>query len=143
MPTLKRPLLDDLIIGSSDECWSWDRRPYRNGYVYLPTGRRGGKQLAHRFIVRLIYGDIDTKHVHHICGNKTCGNPAHFQILTKSEHHSLHAQPMKCGHGDEFRRTRKNGKTWCARCQAERNRRWYYERGGREWHKRRNADANH
>jgi len=133
---LKRPLLDDLLVGDSNECWEWDRRPYRNGYVYLPTGARGGKQLAHRFIAALVYGDIEKKHVHHMCGNKACGNPRHFQILSKSEHHWLHAQSLKCEHGDEFRRVRKNGKTWCAKCQGEHYRQWYYERGGREWHRK-------
>ena len=133
---LKRPM-DDLLIGEVGECWAWEnRKPHANGYVYVSIGK--GKQLAHRHVAALFW-DVTGKHVHHTCGNKACGNPEHFQLLGASEHHRLHVDPTKCAHGDEFRATRKSGKTYCRECQKERYRRWYYEQGGREWHQRRNT----
>jgi hypothetical protein len=138
MATLKRLVLDYLIIGEPDECWSWNHGVANNGYVYLRSDHKDESVLGHRVVAEVIFGDLGKNHVHHTCENKTCGNPAHLRLLSERDHHLLHAKTLKCKHGDEFRRTKKNGKTYCAKCQSERYRRWYYERGGQEWFKQRN-----
>jgi len=92
----------------------------KNGYARVPGGRRGVSLYAHRVAWEEANGPIPEGYVvHHTCGTKACVNVAHMEIHTKSDHHKLHATRLS----DEEREERKR----------ERYRRWYYERGGKEW----------
>jgi len=109
-----------------------------NGYARFPSGRRGEYLYAHRVVFEENFGPIpEGHHVHHTCGNKACINPDHLEALAPSDHFRGHAD--RCGHND--RGVKKNGVTYCRTCQRESYRRWYYERGGREWHRARSRAA--
>jgi HNH endonuclease len=118
----KRPL-SDCIIGS---------RVGKNGYARLPSGRRGIYFYAHRVAYQEAYGPIpEGFHVHHDCGNKACVNPEHMRALAPRDHHRLSGD--RCGHHD--RGMKKDGRSYCRVCERERKSHWYWEQGGREWHK--------
>ena len=93
-------------------CWQWlkvKRRKY--GYFCLSIAGKKYDYLAHRYSYELRYGKIPQgKHLHHICPNKTCINPEHLQLTTKSEHPlleennitAINARKTHCKHGHEF-----------------------------------------
>ena len=64
------------------------------GYVrvHLKNGKKE-KDLLHRMIVRDVFKrDIDDLVVHHIDGNRLNNDPANLQVLTPSEHATVHGK---------------------------------------------------
>jgi len=113
-----RPLtLDSLVIGEPEECWPITAVPGSGGYA----------SRIHRFIASLFHGDISGLVVHHTCGNKLCGNPAHLRPLTDAEHHKLHMKE-KCLNGHDLSNPANvrwyRGFRWCRPCDALRRRRY-------------------
>lgn len=85
--------------GSSHWIWTgarqaggaWGASRARNQYGRVR--RRGDLWLAHRWVYRLIVGRIERDHhVHHLCGNTLCVNPAHLDALHEDKHAELHAE---------------------------------------------------
>jgi len=75
-----------------DECWPWIGRT--QGETKGEPSTRG-RFTAHEYAYRLAYefavGPLeDGVHVHHICENPNCVNPAHLEPLTPAEHIDLH-----------------------------------------------------
>lgn len=67
-------------------CWLWPGAIDEWGY-----GRQANR-LAHREAYRKLRGEIPpNRQLHHICGNPSCVNPAHLQVVTPAEHRRLHA----------------------------------------------------
>jgi HNH endonuclease len=78
---------------SDGTCWPWLRSIVRDtGYGQFSIDERGRKRKvkAHRMAFELLRGPILAGfQVHHRCGVKTCCNPAHMELMTRSEHGRL------------------------------------------------------
>lgn len=75
-------------------CWAWgnDLDHYGNFAVHSGGGMKTQVQ-AHRFAYETIVGPIpDGQHLHHICENPGCVNPAHLVPLTPSDHKHEHVR---------------------------------------------------
>lgn len=78
-------------------CWEWQGTLNTRGYGwFLCMG-------AHRFSWELQHGPIPAgMTVHHLCFNKACVNPAHMQLLTRSDHGRVqNPLPTHCRRGHE------------------------------------------
>ena len=79
------------------ECIPWHGNTGNHGYglVYKRSSAFGAGnskwKLAHRHIYEECFGEIPPKtQVHHVCHNRTCVNPEHFELLGIAEHASRH-----------------------------------------------------
>lgn len=75
-------LLSKFLV--DDGCWPWIGGRNTSGYGVI---RRDGKpQQAHRVVYELLEGPIPEGHEpDHLCRNRACVNPAHFEIVTHAE----------------------------------------------------------
>lgn len=91
---------DKVVQRGADECWGWTGSVNRQGYgQLLRDGRPVG---AHRVSFEISHGpQPDGTHIHHICENPICTNPAHLEALTPSEHKKRHLK-THCKRGHEF-----------------------------------------
>lgn len=64
-------------------CWVWTG--YRNsGYAWVHYD--GKSRLGHRVVYQLLVGPIpDDMTLDHLCRNTACINPAHMEVVTRSE----------------------------------------------------------
>jgi hypothetical protein len=79
---------------STSLCKEWDGYKDREGY---PLGHVDGKLTRmHRTFAD---GEVEGNDVHHTCGNKSCVNPEHLQVIDRTEHLRLHKNEFcKRGH---------------------------------------------
>jgi hypothetical protein len=76
--------LDNLVIGLPDQCWPWGGALYASGYGQGWDGKKNRR--VHRFIYELAFGEIpDGLTIDHLCGTKSCCNPAHLEAVTVGE----------------------------------------------------------
>lgn len=78
-------------LGEPDECWPWiGRVSEKTGY-----GKKqwfGKTWLAHRWMWVQCRGPIpEGMVINHICGNRSCVNPYHMEVVTQAEN---------CQHGN-------------------------------------------
>lgn len=69
-----------------DECWPWKASlTIHGGYgQFNPTRKRTVR--AHRYGYELAHGPIPAGlTVDHLCGNKSCQNPTHMELVTHGE----------------------------------------------------------
>lgn len=64
-------------VDATTGCWIWQEG---KKYPQLTGGMR-----LHRLVAQVRFGDIGRQHVHHMCGDATCVNPAHLQLVTREE----------------------------------------------------------
>jgi hypothetical protein len=76
-PALER-FWEKVDKGADGECWPWTGTLVL-GYGVFCLGH-GKKVKAHRYMYKIIFGDIGDKLVIHICGNKRCCNPLHLKL---------------------------------------------------------------
>lgn len=97
----------------------------RHGYRWVWAD--GRDQLAHRYRYAQEVGPIpDGFHVHHLCGNTECSNPAHLVAVPPDEHLRLHGkhkrapQPLRIVYSARRRRFRGifDTKTYCDMSEA-------------------------
>ncbi len=71
-------------VEKTDYCWNWKANKYKDGYGQFSIGKR--KIAAHRYSYILARGDIQEDFVvDHLCGNKSCVNPLHLEVVTQKE----------------------------------------------------------
>lgn len=71
-------------VSRSPSCWLWTAAKNSRGYGSF--GYDGRTHLAHRIAYQLANGDIPAdREINHICGVKSCVNPAHLEAVTAAE----------------------------------------------------------
>jgi len=92
------------------KCWAWTA--YKTEWGHGTFKLNGKVVSAHQFAWSLEHGEMPSKGlvIHHRCGNPGCQNVAHMEVMTPSEHTTLHhlIDP-----------TRRNKSTHCRRCEVE------------------------
>lgn len=105
------------------------RRDKRTGY-YLsskPIGNR--RKRLHVYMWERDHGDIpEGYHVHHKDHDKRNNEPSNLEILTRSEHLSLHGNNMSAEHLEKLRKH-------CERIRPL-TKAWHSSEEGKEWHRK-------
>lgn len=122
--------LKHIIINTDNGCWEWTS--YKNKCGYGCTGKKGYDYLAHRFLYRYYYGEIDENlTIDHLCNNTVCVNIFHMKQVTQRANmlrgncQSIrNANKMECkrGHPFDFSNTYINpgsGARQCRICRYE------------------------
>ena len=119
-----------LIVIDSEGCWVWQGKQNSNGYG---LHQRGPGHTA-RVIHRILWEHHTRQHVpegmqlDHLCRNRLCCNPDHFEAVTPSENtrRQDHAERRKtaCPKGhpydEENTRITPSGKRVCRQCDRDR-----------------------
>jgi hypothetical protein len=112
-------------------CWNWLGSHNGDGYGKVNFAKR--RYLTHRVSYELLVGKIpEGLQIDHLCRNKSCCNPAHLEVVTRTENlqrqaaAKVRATCCKWGHEltDEntiSRRNPKTGRIWaqCRTCKNE------------------------
>ncbi len=74
-------------VGNATGCWTWVGRVNNQGYGSINImGKAGSPILVHRFAYELLVGPIpEGMELDHLCRNRRCVNPAHLEVVTRSE----------------------------------------------------------
>jgi HNH endonuclease len=124
-------------------CWSWDAKHDACGYAMFSLRRlvEPGQHPfvavgAHRVAYELLVGPIPlNREIDHLCLNRGCVNPAHFEVVTHAVNtlrgtspQAVNAIKTCCDHGHEFvpdnTYIRSNGHRQCRTCGREAVRRY-------------------
>lgn len=112
-------------VAGPDDCWRWTRALDRKGYgrIGWQDGGRAPTALAHRVVWIATNGAIpDGLEVDHICSVRSCCNPRHLRLLTRSENAGRNSHRIKthcvAGHPYDERNTyyRPTGGRQCRIC---------------------------
>jgi hypothetical protein len=86
-------------VVAENGCWEWQGFRHRFGYGML--NRDGKVDVAHRWFYEREHGPIpDGMHLHHVCRNPPCVNPAHLRIITPTEHQKESRANRRLGSGN-------------------------------------------
>lgn len=112
-------------VDRRDGCHIWTGGTDRAGYGRFAFGGRGKHVLAHRWIYDQRVGPIpDGLEIDHLCRVRNCVNPAHLEVVTRSEN-MRRARRNRCSRGHEYDRVtvRPNGhrQVHCHTCRNERH----------------------
>jgi len=121
-------------VRKSDGCWEWAGSKWPTGYGRF---RRDGRSfMAHREAVRLASGVAVAADmtVDHLCGNVSCVNPAHLEVVTmrvnvlrSGNPTAINARKVRCKRGHDFDEANARGRRRCSTCQKA-NRKARYHR---------------
>lgn len=77
--TLHKRFWEKAEIGTSDECWEWQRAKSNYGYGRFKIG--DSTRYAHRVSYRMLIGPIPgERQINHKCHNPSCINPDHIYL---------------------------------------------------------------
>lgn len=124
-------------------CWYWTGDKWKSGYGRFTF--RGASRRAHRVAHTLLVGDIpDGMTTDHLCRNRLCVNPDHWELVTAGVNSQRSFGPQwlnrvktQCPQGhlyDEANTRVIGGRRYCKMCVNERSLAYYYKRkanGGR------------
>jgi hypothetical protein len=111
-------------------CWLWIGHTMKNGYGKFGHSKKHRSMLAHRESYMLFNGDlVDGLDVDHVCCNRSCVNPEHLVLATRSQNimryrRNTPIDPRRykthCKHGHEFTSSntyiKPNGCRACRQC---------------------------
>jgi hypothetical protein len=117
--------MDKVSPEPNSGCWLWDAYVSKDGYGRFGVGRIAHE--AHRISYKLFNGEIPKDMcVDHICKIRSCVNPNHLRLLTRSENskNQINANSKKthCKLGHDL--TFNYGRRYCKICQAEASKRY-------------------
>jgi hypothetical protein len=101
-------------------CWLWVAHVSQGGYGRFGIGRTAHE--AHRVSYKLFNGEIHSDLcVDHMCKVRSCVNPAHLRLLTRSENTrdqiNANAEKTVCKEGHDL--TLRGNRRVCKPCQAK------------------------
>jgi hypothetical protein len=112
-------------------CWVWLGAHHERGYGRF--GADGATVYAHRWAYEHFVGEPAGDVLMHLCDNPPCCNPSHLKPGTQVENMAhLRRGEGPCPHHPEIIRRMTAWGLKCNRCQAERARRGYHRRKGRQ-----------
>lgn len=122
-------------------CWIWMGSCNKGGYGRITRGtlKRAKKYVVHRYLYKLLVGDIpEGLQLDHLCRVRCCVNPSHLEVVTPKENtrrgtnYNRDKSVCKKGHqySEENTYIRKVGMRDCRICRKTR-RRSFKERTGR------------
>ncbi len=112
-------------VTKSEGCWEWVGARVASGYgsFRLANGRTGS---AHRWAYEDASGPIpEALELDHLCGNRSCVNPAHLEPVTHHENvlrgrHNQNDGKTMCKYGHDLRgenlRMEPDGRRACRAC---------------------------
>lgn len=89
MPVIRQDLQPFLprflaALEKTSTCWYLAGRARSNGYTVIQIN--GVKMSGHRFAYAAFVADIpDRGEIDHLCRDRACVNPAHLELVTRSE----------------------------------------------------------
>lgn len=116
-------------VNITDTCWLWTGALNDKGYgVFATVALRGHRNLSYAHRVswslhhqRPVPPDFDTV-IDHMCSTPACVNPAHLQVLSRSENCAQHVRVTRkthCGVCGTKKHKQKNGRIVCPPCQRQ------------------------
>lgn len=76
-------------VATDAGCWEWQARVDAKGYPHIQASGKYQRMYVAAF--DLYVGERpDGWHVHHLCWNKRCWNPAHLVAVTPTHHALIH-----------------------------------------------------
>jgi hypothetical protein len=87
--SMQERIIANSVLAEHGDCWLWMGARLKSGYgrmnVMTPAGEHFAT-LAHRVSYRAFKGgETYEKDVHHVCGNRSCVNPEHLQVMSHRE----------------------------------------------------------
>lgn len=135
---LKGPIPDDRPhLGN---CWVWTGAHVPQGYGSIQHD--GRQHPAHRISWLLSYGVMPTKHINHLCRNRSCVRPSHLEDVSNRENlldspitkATVNAAKTHCPQGHPYSpentRVVGRGLRQCIICVRERSREAYRRKNG-------------
>lgn len=114
----------------SEECVLWTGKISKMGYGYIYLN--GKTHFAHRLQFEKVFGAIPAgMQLHHLCGNRSCVNPRHLEIVSPLEHAGKSPRVTHCPKGHEmteensYRSPSRPKYASCLRCRRDRNKARY------------------
>ena len=97
---------DHIEKAGADECWTWKRFHHPITHHPMMGVKLHGRRImtyVHRVLYMLCHGPIpEGLHVVHKCMNPTCVNPAHLEVMTRSEAGSRSGKQSKKPRKNKF-----------------------------------------
>lgn len=130
----------EIVEREDTHCWEW-QRAISGDTGYGSLWHEGRVRGAHRVFYEDLVGPIpDGLEIDHLCRNRRCVNPGHLEPVTHAENmrRGAVATATHCKNGHEFTpentygRQDDHGDRQCRTCARLRQRRYYYEKQGRE-----------
>lgn len=139
-------------VEKSNGCWNWLAAKDSRGYGFFSSKKITGKHMdmAHR-VVFFLNGTIIPPNlvVDHKCQNKSCVNPKHLRLVTKSINNTENGGPnwvlahrKHCRNGHLYTKTNTRittlGRRQCIKCQRKNLSDWKkkHPNYSKEWRKR-------
>lgn len=109
---------------SEADCWLWQGATGGGyGQIWATAINPRRPTRTHIAGYLLLVGEIpEGFHLHHLCGQTLCWNPAHLELVTPRQHVRRH-WPEVCprGHAPNWHISKKGSRV-CRTCDSERNR---------------------
>lgn len=93
MNTIPAKIADSFETVPESGCWIWTGALDKG---YGAINWNGSRRCAHRVLYEILRGPIPNGYeCHHLCGNRSCINPNHIELVTRSEHMQLDGRGLK------------------------------------------------